>query len=433
VNGVEMIPLSALPVEFRGNLIIPRFLSFRDFKIVSSVIDLMESMVNQSGSNDYLKRLVESLIGDFRLSKALYYALKYFYDFEKRGLEEILGRDACRRLRIEDDWDLKKVFFKWVNEKYGFVSLKERDKIIGEFAGEYGIDPVKLRILLENELPENQVMVRKVETKPKPSLVIGLYNFLVLEKLLCISEEATLTVFSENVGKIAKETLLRAKRHEIIADFTQIKNGLSIRIVGPHQLFKLPAVSEYGRHIAAVISPIITTYETWRLRMTVIYRKKKKFCEVKGYGADSPILVPYWSIRKGEKPRETYDSSIEEKVYNSLRIPVTRNGWKILRESDIVILPKSKKIMIPDFTIKSDSSKVFIEVIGYWREKYLRKKREKLIEIANENLSNFIFLVNEKNRKFFEDVRVTKIYYSEDHIPIGKLFREIASALRKKC
>ena len=133
--------------------------------------------------------------------------------------------------------------------------------------------------------------------------------------------------------------------------------------------------------------------------MTVIYRKKKKFCEVRGYGADSPILVPYWGIRREEKPRETYDSSIEEKVYNSLRIPVTRNGWKILRESDIVILPKSKKIMIPDFTIKSDSSKVFIEVIGYWREKYLRKKREKLIEIANENLSNFIFLVNEKNRK----------------------------------
>lgn len=431
---LELIPLSALPIIFRagGRVIIPRFLALIDSKWVSEVIDYLENLVGNNISEDYLKGVLEGFIGDYKLSRALYFSLKYFYDFKKKELEEIFDKGTLRPLAVKNDWELKKIFYKWINEKHGYMPLNARDQLIREFAKRYSIEPEKLEELLENELPKNQFLIRKTQNKPKPLTIIGLYNFLVLEKLLSISEEAVLTIYGEFTGKIIKDIILRAKRHEVIADFTKLKNGVVIKIVGPHQLFKLPAVSEYGKHIATVIAPVIATYESWKLWMRIVYRKRKRTCEIKGYTEDSPMLTPYWAINREAKPKETYDSSIEEKIYNGLRIPITRNGWKIHRESDVIILPQSKKIIIPDFTIKANSKKVFIEVIGYWREKYVKKKKEKFLELSKENIKNIIAVIDTKLRKEFDKIQTKKIYYTRDHIPIGKLYREIIDLIKQE-
>jgi len=427
-----LIPLSALPVTFRGHgRLVPRFLSPRDSKWISEIIDYLDNLSGSSVSEDYLKSVLEGFIGDYKLARALYFTLRCFYYFKKRGVEEILNKGTLRSLGARDDWDLKKIFYKWVNEKHGYMPLGMRDQMIEEFSKRHNIEPEKLNELLENELPRNQLLMRKARDKPKPQVVIGLYNFLILEKLLSISEEAILWVYGEFTGKIIKNIILRAKRHEVIADFTELRRGIEIRITGPHQLFKLPAVSEYGKRIAAVIAPVIGTYESWKLWMRVVYRGWKKTCEIKGYTDDSPILIPYWSINREEKPRETYDSSIEEKIYNSLKIPVTRNGWEIYREADVIILPRSRKIIIPDFTIKANNKKVFIEVIGYWREKYIRKKKEKFQELSKENIKNIIAIIDMKHKKEFNEIPIRKIYYTKDHIPIGKLYREIQKILQQ--
>ena len=423
-----MIPLSALPIIIKRGIIIPRFLYPRHARLVMSIIELAEQFNGKNINEGYFKRILEGFVGDYKLSRALYYVLRYFYEFKAKRFEEIMPETVIKRLKINDEWEFKKLFFKWVNEKYGFLKREERIRAIEEFSNQYGLKPEDTLAILENELSENIIFIRKHTEKPKPLAIIGIYNFLLIEKLLSISEKAILNLYGIKLGETIKKLILRAKRHEVIADFKQIGAGIEIKITGPYQLFKLPAVSEYGKHIAATISPVIVNYEGWRLRLWVIYRKRKYYCEIRGHADNSPILKPYWIINAKEKPKETYDSSIEERVYRVLSQILSRVNAKILRESDVIIL-ESGRIMIPDFTIVKDDKKVHLEVVGYWRKEYIEKKKEKFIEVMREGRNDLIVLIDEKIGKEFKEIRVPKILYSKDHIPIGKLYREILSML----
>ena len=421
-----MIPLSALPIIIRGKLLIPKFLYPRHVSLVASLIEIVDELTNRNLTESNLKRIIESFIGDYRISKALHYALRYFYEFKTVGLDESTQRYLAKKHHIQDEWEFKKAFYRWVNEKGGFLGKEERDFMIRRFAKEIGLSYDIVKRVIENELPENITFMRKRDEKPRPLVLIGLYNFLLLEKLLSISERAFLNVYGRELGAIVKKLILRAKRHDVIADFKKVKNGVEVEITGPYQLFKLPAVSEYGRQIAAVIAPIIVNYEGWRLRLWVIYRKRRYYCEIRGYEENSPILKPYWAIASDEKPRETYDSSIEERIYNALSKILERNNARILREADVIIL-NNGRILIPDFTVVWGKKKIFIEVIGYWRREYIEKKKEKLIELSKEGYKNFLAVIDEKLRKHFDQLPIYKIYYSGNYIPIGKLYRLITS------
>ncbi|MHA1617348.1 MAG: DUF790 family protein [Candidatus Njordarchaeales archaeon] len=423
-----MIPLSALPVIIRGKTLIPRFLYPKHVSLVASLIDFVEEFVDKNITETQLKRLIEGLVGDYRLSRALFYTLKYFYEFRTTGLSDSEIKYLSSRLNISDEWGLKKLFYKWVHEKYGFLEPENRLVALREFATEIGMSLDTIRRVIENELPEKTIFIRKMADKPRPLALIGMYNFLVLEKLLSISDKAVLYVFGEDLGTTVKKLILRAKWHDVLADFKHINKGVEVTITGPHQLFKLPAVSEYGKHIAATIAPVIVTREAWRLRIWVIYRKRRYYCEISGYLRDSPILKPYWVLNPTEKPKETYDSSVEKRLHSILSQVLKRNNARVIRESDVLIL-SSGRIIIPDLTIIRNGKKVFLEIVGYWRKEYVEKKREKLIEAMRSGFRNFVAVIDHKLRGNFEDTPINKVFYSGDYIPVGKLCRIIDDLL----
>jgi predicted nuclease of restriction endonuclease-like RecB superfamily len=72
----------------------------------------------------------------------------------------------------------------------------------------------------------------------------------------------------------------------------------------------------------------------------------------------------------------------------------TPTAWRLEREVDLIPLPGS--VMVPDFRLSHpDGRSVLLEIVGYWRPEYLRKKfaqvrragRDDLLLVVSERLN----------------------------------------------
>jgi uncharacterized protein len=158
--------------------------------------------------------------------------------------------------------------------------------------------------------------------------------------------------------------------------------GFTITIDGPASLFK-PS-TRYGVDIAKLI-PAILHVSKWRLTAT-LQTKDNYTQQVKPrqFTLDSDCgLVTHYP------PGKPYDSMIEESFVS--RWPAT-TLWRLEREVDLVPLPGS--VMIPDFRlVHPDGREYLLEIVGYWRPEYLRKK---FAQVRNSGRDNLILAVSER-------------------------------------
>ena len=91
-------------------------------------------------------------------------------------------------------------------------------------------------------------------------------------------------------------------------------------------------------------------------------------------------------------PGKPYDSILEQAFAE--RWAKTPTPWRLEREVDLIPLPGS--VMVPDFRlVHPDGRSMLLEIVGYWRPEYLRKKfaqvrragREDVILAVSERLN----------------------------------------------
>jgi predicted nuclease of restriction endonuclease-like RecB superfamily len=88
-------------------------------------------------------------------------------------------------------------------------------------------------------------------------------------------------------------------------------------------------------------------------------------------------------------PGKPYDSMIEASF--AQRWP-KHTPWQLEREVDLVPIPGS--VMIPDFRlVHPDGRTVLLEIIGYWRPDYLRKK---FAQVKKANRNDLILAISER-------------------------------------
>lgn len=95
-------------------------------------------------------------------------------------------------------------------------------------------------------------------------------------------------------------------------------------------------------------------------------------------------LSPADGLRSHLPEPDDFDSDIESEFARKWgREP--RDGWTLLRESDI--LHSGQKVFLPDFTFQHiDGRKVLLEIIGFWTGEYLVKKLQTLHEFRSTPL-----------------------------------------------
>ncbi|MBE9159926.1 DUF790 family protein [Nodosilinea sp. LEGE 06152] len=217
---------------------------------------------------------------------------------------------------------------------------------------------------------------------PTPDALIHRYNLSQTQGVFYKASDLVMHLYRNDPG----EYKLMFRYLKLFRLMTYIEGdadqGFTITIDGPASLFK-PS-TRYGVDIAKLI-PAILHVSKWRLTAT-LQMKDSYTQQVKPrqFTLDSDCgLVTHYP------PGKTYDSMIEESFVS--RWPA-KTPWRLEREVDLVPLPGS--VMIPDFrVVHPDGREYLLEIVGYWRPEYLRKK---FAQVRKSGRDNLILAVSER-------------------------------------
>ncbi|MBD1916706.1 MULTISPECIES: DUF790 family protein [Cyanophyceae] len=217
---------------------------------------------------------------------------------------------------------------------------------------------------------------------PAPDALLHRYNLSQTQGVFYKASDLVMHLYRNDPG----EYKLMFRYLKLFRLMTYIEGdadqGFTITIDGPASLFK-PS-TRYGVDIAKLI-PAILHVSKWRLTATL--QMKDNFTQQvkpRQFTLDSDCgLVTHYP------PGKTYDSMIEESFVS--RWPA-KTPWRLEREVDLVPLPGS--VMIPDFRlVHPDGREYLLEIVGYWRPEYLRKK---FAQVRKSGRNNLILAVSER-------------------------------------
>ena len=188
-----------------------------------------------------------------------------------------------------------------------------------------------------------------------------------------------------------------------------VDTGFTITIDGPMSLFK--ASTRYGLALAKLL-PALLHVSKWSLAAQLQTRdfntgnlKKSSFNLDQKCG-----LVTHYPKNK------TYDSLLEAAF--AQKWAKLKTEWRLEREVELIPLPGS--VMIPDFRIvHPDGREYLLEIVGYWRPEYLKKK---FYQVKTANLDRLILAISERlnlaqARVNFENTPSKIIWFKDKLLP----------------
>jgi hypothetical protein len=193
------------------------------------------------------------------------------------------------------------------------------------------------------------------------------------------------------------------------------QDGIHVKIDGPASLFKL--TRRYGTALAKLIPSIIANLE-WKIDAKILWKYTNEILSLSLDRQHHESLlkkIPFSTVE--------FDSEIEEKF--SRQFEALQTNWVLKREPEPLIA--GNHVLIPDFSLANSGLKIYVEIMGFWTEKYLERKILKLTQIKEE----IVLLVNEnlaceKMRVLQKYPKIRTIYYKKE-IPLGKLLKYLNS------
>jgi hypothetical protein len=256
------------------------------------------------------------------------------------------------------------------------------------------VSPPEIQQGLYADLKENHILTHF--DPPQPEALIHRYNLSQVQGIFYRASQVTLQAYRNDPG----EYKLLFRYLKLFRLMTYIEGdadqGFTVTIDGPTSLFK-PS-TRYGLDMAKLI-PAILHVTRWRLTATLTERDRySQQLRERQFILDSDCgLVSHYP------PGKAYDSMIEESFAN--RWPHDKTPWRLEREVDLVPIPGS--VMIPDFRlVHPDGRSYLLEIVGYWRPEYLRKK---FAQVRKSQCGTLILAVSERLNLEKAGVRITDI------------------------
>ncbi|GGJ26908.1 DUF790 family protein [Deinococcus roseus] len=153
--------------------------------------------------------------------------------------------------------------------------------------------------------------------------------------------------------------------------------GFTITVDGPTSLFS--ASTRYGLSMAKLL-PALLHVSKWNLTASL---KPRSLDLMSGDETLSYTLDSQCGLRSHYKKGQIFDSALEESFAG--KWAKAKTEWVLEKEVDLLPIPGS--VMIPDFRITHPNGKSYVlEVIGYWRPEYLRRKFQQLRKVDCDNM-----------------------------------------------
>lgn len=247
------------------------------------------------------------------------------------------------------------------------------------------VEPIHIQQGLYADLKENRILTQF--EAPTPEALLHRYNLSQIQGIFYRASHVVLNLHRNDPG----EYKLMFRYLKLFRLMTYIEGeadqGFTITIDGPASLFKTS--TRYGLDIAKLV-PAILHVTRWHLSATLHWKNSyTKDVSEKRYTLDANCnLVSHYP------PGKPYDSMLEAAFaerWNTL-ISKGKTQWQLEREVDLIPIPGS--VMIPDFRLVHPDGRVYLlEIVGYWRTDYLRKK---FAQIQKANCQNLILAISER-------------------------------------
>ena len=357
-----MLPNELLIVCKRKSKILPRYATLsKDYlEVTSKLIDVYSDHLGKR------KKTLKTLSKKFENSG-------YDYRFV-RGLMLLLDRKSTYMCKSKiDPISIRRRIFE-ESVRLGFATTPEkRGRIMSIVANETSLTCQEIEESLYDDLDE-ELILEKLAVPIYPAELLKKYNLSLTQTLLFNSTELTFTV-----GDNWQRIFYLIKKLGLIYEVQQ--NGdLWVKIDGPISLFKL--TKRYGINIAKLL-PAITENNKWKITAKILWKYTNEICtltiESKTHG----------HLLKNREPKPiAYDSNVEEKFASQFQS--LKSEWRLRREPEF--LKTGKQVIIPDFSLERAGQKIYLEIVGFWTEEYLRRKLQKLKQVKER----IILLVDEK-------------------------------------
>ncbi|MBD1996106.1 DUF790 family protein [Leptolyngbya sp. FACHB-541] len=234
--------------------------------------------------------------------------------------------------------------------------------------------PDQIRAGLYADLAENRILTQF--EAPTSEALLHRYNLSQVQGIFYKASHITITAHRNDPGEY-KLLFRYLKLFGLMAYIEgDADHGFTITIDGPTSLFK-PS-TRYGLDIAKLIPALLHVTKwslTAELQIRDSYTNAKKTRRF-SLNSDCGLVTHY-------PPGKPYDSMLEESFAD--RWNALKSEWVLEREVDLIPIPGS--VMIPDFRlVHPDGRDFLLEIVGYWRPEYLRKKFSQVRQSERDNL-----------------------------------------------
>lgn len=227
------------------------------------------------------------------------------------------------------------------------------------------------------DLPQNHIL--STFNPPAPEWLLNRYNVALAQGVLydCIRMRV---IAYRNIPARYKQLFKFIKFYGLMHSVTgDLDSGYEITLDGPMSMFRLSR--KYGIHMANFL-PALLLCTKWKMEAEILTGEDEKRYFV--LSSNDHHLESHY------KDTAQYDSLLEERFAE--RFEKMETGWTLERETEIVNLKDT--VFIPDFAFrnKADGKVGFLEIVGFWRSDYLKRK---LGKIRRAGLRNLIIAVSE--------------------------------------
>lgn len=369
------LPSPLLIHNYSGDSLVPKKLAIKpaNLAITQSAIELFQSHVGKAQKElDRQLHLWEGEGTDYRIKRGLAHILSgSFSEFEiVSPLDPDVLRDRVFTLAAATTPSPTAASSHLATLAAQLSQELDRD-----------VEPIHIRQGLYADLKENRILTSF--DAPAPEALLHRYNLSQVQGIFYKASHVVMNLHRNDPG----EYKLMFKYLKLFRLMTYIEGeadqGFTITIDGPASLFK--ASTRYGVDIAKLV-PAILHVTRWQLAAKLQWKNPyTKTSQEKTFSlTDTCDLVSHYP------PGKPYDSMLEQAF--AQKWAKTKTDWQLEREVDLVPIPGS--VMIPDFRLVHPDGRVYLlEIVGYWRPEYLRKK---FYQVSQAESKSLILAVSER-------------------------------------
>ena len=245
-------------------------------------------------------------------------------------------------------------------------SRKRTQEVLAQAARALGVDSIEETLdLLYADLPDQQRLVRF--EPPDPVSLLQRFDLAQAQGMLYRAYSLIITAHRNEPARY-KQLLKYTKLFGLMVTVEgDADTGFTLTMDGPTSLFG--GTTRYGLALAKFL-PALLHVTKWDLSAALKPRKDLAWVDPADEEWSFQLTSEDGYVSHYPEPKE-HDSALESGFTE--RFGKLKTDWTLEREVDLVPVPGG--VVIPDFRLlHPDGRSVLVEIVGYWRPDYLRKK-----------------------------------------------------------